>query len=50
MDPFSYLCFMFVFSVLSCLFPAALRSPAGKGVASWLSFVVMFSCVFVTFP
>ena len=28
---------MFVFIVLSCLFGAALRSPAGKGLASWLS-------------
>ena len=31
------------------LFIAALWSPAGKGLASWLSFV-MFNCVFVTFP
>ena len=28
---------------------AALWSPAGKGLTSWLSFV-MFSFVFVTFP
>ena len=27
---------------------AALWSPAGKGLASWLSFVI-FNCVFVTF-
>ena len=32
-----------------CHFIAALRSPAGKGLISWLSFV-MLSCVFVTFP
>ena len=31
------------------LFIAALWSPAGKGLASWLSFV-MFNCVYVTFP
>ena len=30
------------------LFIAALWSPAGKGLTSWLSFV--FNCVFVTFP
>ena len=29
MDPFCYLCFMFI--MLSCLFNAALWSPAGKG-------------------
>ena len=34
-DPFCYLCF--VFFMLSCLFFAALRSPAGKGLTSWLS-------------
>ena len=31
------------------LFSAALWSPAGKGLTSWLSFV-MFNFVFVTFP
>ena len=31
------------------LFIAALWSPAGKGLTSWLLFV-MFNCVFVTFP
>ena len=35
--------------MLSCLFIAALWSPAGKGLTSWLLFV-MFNCVFVTFP
>ena len=41
---------------LSCVCPAfasayiaALWSPAGKGLTSWLLFV-MFNCVFVTFP
>ena len=43
MDPFCYLCFTFVFIMLFCLFLAALRLPAGKGLAP-----VMFSCVFVT--
>ena len=37
MDPFCYLCFMFVFVVLSCLFLAAFRSPAGKGMTSYFS-------------
>ena len=32
-------------SILLC----ALRSPAGKGLTSWLSFVVS-NCEFVTFP
>ena len=31
------------------LFICALRSPAGKGLTSWLSFVVS-NCEFVTFP
>ena len=38
-----------MFVLLSRLFIAALWSPAGKGLTSWLSFV-MFNCVFVTFP
>ena len=44
-----------VFSVvcLLCLcvrlFICALESPAGKGLTSWLSFVVYY-CEFVTFP
>ena len=35
--------------MLSRLFIAALWSPVGEGLTSWLSFV-MFNCVFVTFP
>ena len=31
------------------LFICALRSPAGKGLTSWLSFVVSY-CEFVTLP
>ena len=38
-----------VFVLLLRLFIAALWSPAGRGLTSWLSFV-MFNCVFVTFP
>ena len=34
--------------MLSHLFIAAVLSPAGKGLTSWLLFV-MFNCVFVTF-
>ena len=47
MNHLCYLCLVFV--MLSCLFIAALWSPAGKGLTSWLSFV-MVNCVFVTFP
>ena len=45
--------FFFLSCVCYCLcarlFICALRSPAGNGLASWLSFVVS-SCEFVTFP
>ena len=37
------------FYMLSRLFTAALWSPAGKGLKSWLLFV-LFNCVFVIFP
>ena len=46
MDHLCYLCLVFV--MLLCLFIAALWSPAGKGLTSWLLFV-MFNCTFVTF-
>ena len=46
MDYLCYLCLVFV--MLSSLFIAALWSPAGKRLTSWLLFV-MFICVFVTF-
>ena len=43
--------FMSCVFMLLCLIihAAALWSPAGKGLISWLLFV-MFYCVFVTFP
>ena len=46
MDHLCYLCLVFV--VLSCLFIAALWSPAGKGRGKGLTFLllfVMFNCV-----
>ena len=33
----------------ACLFICALRSPAGKGLTSWLPLMVS-NCEFVTFP
>ena len=42
-----YFCIVFV--MLSRLLIAVLWSPAGKGLTSWLSFVVL-NCVIVTFP
>ena len=42
----SCVCYAFV---RACLFISALWSPAGKGLTSWLSFVVS-NCEFVTFP
>ena len=38
MDHLCYVCFVFV--MLSRLFIAALWSPAGKGLTSWLLFVM----------
>ena len=46
MDHLCYLCL--VFFMLSRLFIAALWSPAGKGLTSWLLFV-MLNFGFVTF-
>ena len=45
-DHLCYLCLVFV--MFLHLFSATLWSPSGKGLTSWLSFV-MFNCVFVTF-
>ena len=47
MDHLCNLCLVFV--MLSRLFIAALWSPAEKGLASWLLFVMSY-CDFVTFP
>ena len=47
MDHLCYLCLMLF--MLSRLFIAALWSSTGKGLTSWLLFV-MFICVFVIFP
>ena len=45
-----HLCyFCIVFVMLSRLLIAALWSPTGTGLTSWLSFVVL-NCVVVTFP
>ena len=43
---FSALCLL---CLCACLFICALWPPAGKGLTSWLSFVVS-NCEFVTFP
>ena len=48
MDHLCYLCLVF-FAMLSRLFIAAFWSPVGKGLTSWLLFL-MFNCNFVTFP
>ena len=49
MDNLCYFCLVFV--MLSCarIFIDALWSPAGKGLTSWLSFL-MSNCEYVTFP
>ena len=46
-DHLCYFCIVFV--MLWHMLIAALWSPAGKGLTSWLSFVVL-NCVIVTFP
>ena len=47
MDQLCFLCLVFL--MLSRLFIAALWSPVGKGLTSWL-LLVMFIVFFVTFP
>ena len=47
MDPLCFLCLVFV--MLSRLFIAILWSPEGKGLTSWLLFV-MFIVIFCFFP
>ena len=46
-DHFCYFCIVFVMP--SRLLIAAMWSPAGKGLTSWLSFVVL-NCAVVSFP
>ena len=41
--------YVFVLSYVCYVFVCALWSPAGKGLTSWLLFVVS-NCEFVTFP
>ena len=49
-ENFDHLCYLYlVFVMLSRLFIAAFWSPPGKGLTSWLLFV-MSNCDFVTFP
>ena len=48
MDHLCYFCLVFVMLFVR-LFIDSLWSPAGKGLTSWLSFV-MSNCEFVTFP
>ena len=48
-DHVYYFCLVFVMLLCARLFIDALWSPAGKGLASWLSFV-MPKCEVVTFP
>ena len=38
-DPFCYLCFEFIFVILSCLFLKTLWSPSVKRLTYWLSCV-----------
>ena len=40
MDHLCYFCHVFLVCFLACLFIDALWSPAGKGLTSWLSFVM----------
>ena len=49
MDLLSFFCLVFVMPLCARLFILALWSPAGKGLTSWLSFVV-YNCEFVIFP
>ena len=50
MDLLCFFCLVFVMPLCASVFYlCALWSPAGKGLTSWLSFVV-YNCEFVTFP
>ena len=49
MDLLCFCSFLCLLCLCARLFACALWSPAGKGLTSWLSFVVS-NCEFVTFP
>ena len=49
MDFLSFCSVLYLLCLCARLFNCALWSPAGKGLISWLSFVVSY-CEFVTFP
>ena len=49
MDLLSFCSVLCLLCLCARLFICALWSPAGKGLTSWLSFVVS-NCEFVTFP
>ena len=49
MNLLCFFCLVFVMPLCVCVFFCVLGSPAGKGLTSWLSFVV-FNYEFVTFP
>ena len=48
MDLFVFFCLVFAMPLCASVY-SALWSPVGKGLTSWLSFVVS-NCEFVTFP
>ena len=50
MDLSCYLCFVFDFVILSCLFLTALWSPVVKGLTSWLSCIRDVFLCFCHFP
>ena len=54
MDPFCFLCFVFVFVVLSCLFLTVVLSPAGCvcvwGGGGGADLMALLGVAFVTFP
>ena len=41
-DPFCHICFRFIFVMLSCLFLAAFKSPAGKRLTSYVPSLLCF--------